>query len=349
MPSNCAKCGAELIGSRKFCTACGTPVVDPRSLGSAAAASPVEPGPAAAPRSVVVSGGETPALNPFAVTAQPNTRSPLAPPRSSASGPAPGRAIITPATPSAVPAGLGPHVALSETETDPQALPMLPAVAPDAGGAPAPGTPSVSPLAVSGLLSANVEREAVAAAREEIRNAEAASKKIPGTQMMPSSAAPRPDRTHLMPAVPLPQVAAPSAAQGAAPPARGSAPSTSKMPVAPASAPASGPGNAPDSGRGSSPPVAHAAHAAGQPPRSVGYAPPSQVAASARPPWAGAPYSAQGPYAPFGYAPGSRVLVTWATGQRFPATVQQVTPAQCLVMFDNGQQQWVDVQYVAPA
>jgi hypothetical protein len=307
---------------------------------------------------MVVSGGETPALNPFAVTAPPNTRSPLAPPHASAYGPPPRQAIITPATPSAVAASLGHHLALSETETDPKALPMLPAIAPDAGGTPAPGTPSVSPFAVSGILSGTVEREAVAAAREEIRNAEAASKKTPGTQMMPSSAAPRADRTHPMAAVPLPPIPAASPAKGAVPHARGTAPSTSKMPVAPASAPASGPGNGPASGRGSSlpsapiahaAPVPHAAHAAGQPPRSVGYAPPSHVPASAGPPWAGTPYSAQVPYAAFGYAPGSRVRVTWATGQRFPATVQQVAPAQCLVVFDNGQQQWVDMQYVTPA
>ena len=37
MAMNCAKCGTELIGSRKFCTACGTPVTDPRALGTPAA------------------------------------------------------------------------------------------------------------------------------------------------------------------------------------------------------------------------------------------------------------------------------------------------------------------------
>ena len=29
--THCAKCGAELIGSRRFCSACGAPVTDPRA------------------------------------------------------------------------------------------------------------------------------------------------------------------------------------------------------------------------------------------------------------------------------------------------------------------------------
>lgn len=53
--------------------------------------------------------------------------------------------------------------------------------------------------------------------------------------------------------------------------------------------------------------------------------------------------------APFGYAPGSRVTVTWSNGQRYPGTVQQVSGSQCLVVFPDGQQHWVEMQYVAPA
>ena len=53
--------------------------------------------------------------------------------------------------------------------------------------------------------------------------------------------------------------------------------------------------------------------------------------------------------APFGYSPGSRVTVTWSNGQRYPGTVQQVSGSQCLVVFPDGQQHWVDMQYVAPA
>jgi hypothetical protein len=51
----------------------------------------------------------------------------------------------------------------------------------------------------------------------------------------------------------------------------------------------------------------------------------------------------------FAYAPGSRVTVTWSNGQRYPGTVQQVSGASCLVVFPDGQQHWVEMQYVAPA
>jgi hypothetical protein len=69
------------------------------------------------------------------------------------------------------------------------------------------------------------------------------------------------------------------------------------------------------------------------------------------------PYAAAAPYPPaqppgygygFGYAPGSRVTVTWSNGQRYPGTVQQVSGTQCLVVFPDGQQHWVEMQYVAP-
>lgn len=50
-----------------------------------------------------------------------------------------------------------------------------------------------------------------------------------------------------------------------------------------------------------------------------------------------------------GYAPGARVNVTWSNGMQYPATVQQVTGGRCLVAFPDGQQHWVDMQYVAPA
>jgi hypothetical protein len=52
---------------------------------------------------------------------------------------------------------------------------------------------------------------------------------------------------------------------------------------------------------------------------------------------------------PFGYAPGARVQVTWSNGQRYPATVSQVSGAQCLVVFPDGQQHWVEMQYLSPA
>ena len=51
----------------------------------------------------------------------------------------------------------------------------------------------------------------------------------------------------------------------------------------------------------------------------------------------------------FAYVPGSRVTVTWSNGGRYPGTVQQVAGTQCLVVFPDGQQHWVEMQYVAPA
>jgi hypothetical protein len=50
----------------------------------------------------------------------------------------------------------------------------------------------------------------------------------------------------------------------------------------------------------------------------------------------------------FGYTPGARVHVTWSNGQRYPATVSQVSGSQCLVVFPDGQQHWVEMQYLAP-
>jgi len=62
----------------------------------------------------------------------------------------------------------------------------------------------------------------------------------------------------------------------------------------------------------------------------------------AAPPQAGYGY-------PFGYAPGTRVQVTWSNGHRYPATVSQVSGSQCLVVFPDGQQHWVEMQYISPA
>jgi hypothetical protein len=71
--------------------------------------------------------------------------------------------------------------------------------------------------------------------------------------------------------------------------------------------------------------------------------------------WTGrsAPSSVGGAGAPFSYgarafAPGARVLVTWSNGQRYPATVTQATGTQCLVVFPDGQQRWVEMQYLSP-
>ena len=63
-----------------------------------------------------------------------------------------------------------------------------------------------------------------------------------------------------------------------------------------------------------------------------------------------APPPAQAPWgqtsgAAFGI--GARVLVQWADGNRYPATVMQAAQGQCLVAFPDGRQQWVEVQYLS--
>ena len=60
-----------------------------------------------------------------------------------------------------------------------------------------------------------------------------------------------------------------------------------------------------------------------------------------------APAPAYNPY-PFAYTPGSRVHVTWSNGQRYPATINQMSGTQCLVVFPDGQQHWVEMQYISP-
>jgi hypothetical protein len=60
-----------------------------------------------------------------------------------------------------------------------------------------------------------------------------------------------------------------------------------------------------------------------------------------------APYTPMAPTAPAPYPPGSMVLVHWSNGQRYPGTVLQVAGTQVLVTFPNGQQHWVDMQYVS--
>jgi hypothetical protein len=43
------------------------------------------------------------------------------------------------------------------------------------------------------------------------------------------------------------------------------------------------------------------------------------------------------------------VGVTWSNGQRYFGTVHQIAGTQCLVVFPDGQQHWVQLQYVTPA
>jgi hypothetical protein len=59
------------------------------------------------------------------------------------------------------------------------------------------------------------------------------------------------------------------------------------------------------------------------------------------------PFAPAAPQQPAAYGPGALVLVHWADGNRYPATVLQNSGGQVLVAFPSGQQQWVDVHYVS--
>jgi hypothetical protein len=47
------------------------------------------------------------------------------------------------------------------------------------------------------------------------------------------------------------------------------------------------------------------------------------------------------------FHPGAQVMVLWANRQRYRGTVQQVVPPRVLVAFPDGQQHWVEMQYVS--
>ncbi|MDB5217048.1 MAG: hypothetical protein JWO86_4975 [Myxococcaceae bacterium] len=393
--THCAKCGAELIGSRKFCAACGAPAGDPRSPAASTGLAPVMSGrvpgaPGSAPGSSPNPGsnpGSGPSIqyapapasqvNPFAQTAGPVTNRQKAPDY----GPPP---------PPSIPPELG---STTPGVGDPLAAPQ------------------VSPLAVSNvssqrgafenaITSGPASTAAVAAGLvgvithpdHDASQSGVKQSAVAGTQMMPSGANPaaiasaaassatpsggaaaaskRQDRTQLLGAFPPGIVPRPGAPAPAPAPAH-----------APAAAPAQAPAGAPSAGAmpvadpqriSSVPNIPAAAHA---PPMPVVQAPqptqPMQPAPGAWSPAAAAygnpqapqppqpmqpqpqpiPYGAPAPGYGFGFAyvPGSRVQVTWSNGGRYPGTVQQVSGTQCLVVFPDGQQHWVEMQYVAPA
>jgi hypothetical protein len=73
------------------------------------------------------------------------------------------------------------------------------------------------------------------------------------------------------------------------------------------------------------------------------YPAPAPAAPGAQGAWAGGSVRA----APNAFGPGARVLVQWADGKRYPGTIKQAAGAQCLVVFDDGQQRWIDVTYLS--
>ena len=47
--------------------------------------------------------------------------------------------------------------------------------------------------------------------------------------------------------------------------------------------------------------------------------------------------------------PGAKVQVAWDDGNKYPGTVKQSSTEQCLVLFPDGQETWVDLRRVTPA
>lgn len=340
--AKCAKCDTELGFAAKFCAVCGTAREFPESDGFAPPTSQV---------------------NPFAATASPTSKNPIAP--------VPDSVVIS---------GLA-------------SLPSVDAPATRESGAPSQSRPPsrppgstdsspVSPLAVSGALSQRgAFQQAVASVKAPSiappPTPERPAAKKPGTQMMPNA----PNRP-MSPATGEPSMSARPPSQTPQPPAKAAArtvamdassllrppivqpqPSPAPAPPAIASAqpvsaqspsPATG---SPFSSNVAQPPAqqppANAQHSAyGQPPANAqqpaGWAWGTPNPAQPQPPAAQPPAQA-GPYGySVGYFPGSRVHVTWSNGQRYPATVSQVTGSQCLVVFPDGQQHWVEMMYLTP-
>jgi len=352
--ANCTKCGAELIGAKKFCIACGAPAVDPATLkrdaGSAVKNSPSSPAPVPQINVPPASSYGPPSqVNPFAATASPSSRAVGSP-----YGPPPAPIAPPPPTTAQPPSGI------AADGTGPQP--------------PQPGMhgPQVSPLAVSNALSQRGAFQEAAGVAVDNAAKRGNTSPPPPAAGGPGNAQPqRAPGTQLMPSMQNPPAPSAGGRPGSAPPAAGA---PSKRPdrtqlMDPSSFVRPKPGAAPQSQPGvpgSSPgplhqPASVAQPSIQQPPMPSGQPPMMQhgTPQQAMPPpmqpqqpppqqWGG-PASAWAPPTPsFGFAPGARVNVTWSNGQRYPATVSQVSGTKVLVVFPDGQQHWVEMQYLTP-
>lgn len=203
--THCAKCGAELIGTRKFCTACGAPAGDPRSPAASTGMSPAAPGsvpsiPSSRPQSAGPAIQYAPpppvsTVDPFARTAGPATAEQAA------------KGLVAAAA-AAPPYGPPPSIPLELQTTTPGV------------GDPARG-PQVSPLATS-----NVDSGAAAIVDAIVRSARAPMSGQPAPAAPPARQGSSPDSspsgikrgipgTQLMPSIPNPNMV-PSATPGGA-------------------------------------------------------------------------------------------------------------------------------------
>lgn len=182
----------------------------------------------------------------------------------------------------------------------------------------------VSPLAASAALShRNAYQELVdAEKRKKETPAPEPKKKLAGTQMM-SGAPVRPAPTPAPAAAkkPVPRTVAMG---NWTPPKPGSVP------------PAAAPSNAVPSPTPSSPRM----------PASV-VSPSAHAAPSAQAPSGPGGWGWNAPSRGYAFTPGAHVQVTWSNGQRYPAVVVQVSGAQCLVVFPDGQQHWVETHFLS--
>jgi hypothetical protein len=379
----CAKCGAELIGSRKFCAACGHPAGDPRSpaasTGQAPAATGSAPASSPLPR-IQYAPGPASQVNPFAQTAGP---------------------LSTPQVSTAPDYGPPPSVPATLVTTTPGVGGPSPVAGVAGLAASAPGAAALSPLASSSVTSErgaferattaspDSARAAAGALYQPSRpsqpsqpagDADAVPRRSgpPGTQVIPTGAATSKERTQLLGAVPArsvprPAVAAPPptepraassppGAQALALPPAASAPSASPYGPAPSYAPGPSVAQAQPPGPAAWPAPDGWSQPAPLGPGQVVQTPQSMPSPLGQGGGAFAPFAPPPPYAAapgyppaaasygygFSYSPGARVQVTWSNGQRYPALVQQLSGTQCLVVFPDGQQHWVEMQYLAP-
>lgn len=309
--TNCAKCGAELIGSKKFCAACGTPVTDPRS-----------PGAAGGPSSAY--GGAPPPsqVNPFAETAFPKKEQ-----RPSLYGPPPEPPKPVPAAGSPAPPPAD-NSQISQMQVSPLAV--------SNAMSQRPAEAQVAMNAAAAVMSQPPSASAMSVAKPVASQAAPLPSKKGGTQMMPMSF---PQPTGSGPGAVIPTPAPSSQPQQQPPPMPPvvASPASSFQPQPPPPPPQQSPYYAPMPGQ-----------APAQPPMPP---PPTQQPWQQQPaPWsAPAPYGYPPQQPAFGgYPPGTHVVVTWANGQRYPGTVHQVAGTRCLVVFPDGQQHWVEMHYVTP-
>ena len=208
---------------------------------------------------------------------------------------------------------------------------------------PVAATP-ISPLATSASLpDRGAFEELIASAQAEPKPVPAAAptkKKAPGTQMMtnaparPSSPAPAPVPASAPAKKPVARTVAmgnwPTPKPASVPPQAlpNPAPSAPRMPASGAAPSAVASSASASSGHGSSPVVPSAQPSYPHPSGPGGWG------------W-NAPQPSPRPV-----VPGARVTVTWSNGQRYPATVNQINGPRCLVVFPDGQQHWVETQFV---